>query len=214
MYLLSVIVKAEGECWMKENVSMDKKSIKNQRVKSYFIEATKKIIHNEGVENVSVRKVADHAGYTFTTIYNYFKDLNELLQEVKKAMIQDVIVYMQRVDPHRINDLEDIKKLNHKYVKYYIENPNIFTFFYSYRLQSSTLTSDETPDFSEHYLDTYKEFVNRGIVKEDEVPVIAKTLIYTLHGLLALYFSDNGMTSDHLYAELDKTIEYLLKGRS
>jgi hypothetical protein len=56
--------------------------------------------------------------------------------------------------------------------------------------------------------------VKRGIVKENEVPVIAKTLIYTLHGLLALYFSDNGMTVDYLYAELDKTIEYLLKGRS
>jgi len=199
---------------MKENKQKDKKDIKNQRVKSYFIEAAKEIIHNEGVENVSVRKVADNAGYTFTTIYNYFKDLNELLQEVKKVMIQDITVYMQGVDPHRIYNLEDIKKLNREYIKYYIDRPNVFTFFYSYRLNPSAHIDNESLDFSEHYLDTYKEFVKRGIVKENEVPVIAKTLIYTLHGLLALYFSDNGMTADNLYAELDKTIEYLLKGRS
>lgn len=199
---------------MKENEPKDKHSIKNQRVKSYFIEAAKEIILSEGVENVSVRKVADRAGYTFTTIYNYFKDLNELLQEVKSVMIQDVMVYMQGVDPHKKYELEDIKELNHQYAKYYIEHPNVFTFFYSYRLHPITHTREETLDFSGHYLDTYREFVVRGVIKEDEVPVIAKTLIYALHGLLALYFSDNGMTMDYLYAELDKTIEYLLKGRS
>lgn len=34
---------------MKENRPKDKKDIKNQRVKSFFIEAAKEIIHNEGV---------------------------------------------------------------------------------------------------------------------------------------------------------------------
>ena len=84
---------------MKENKQKDKQSIKNKRVKSYFVEAAKGIILSEGVENVSVRKVADRAGYTFTTIYNYFRDLNELLQEVKNVMIQDVIVYMHGFVP-------------------------------------------------------------------------------------------------------------------
>lgn len=198
---------------MKVNEPKNKQSIKNQRVKSYFIEAAKEIILSEGVENVSVRKVADRAGYTFTTIYNYFKDLNELLQEAKNVMIQDVIVYMQGVTMQKKYELEDIKELNNQYVKYYIENPNIFTFFYSYRLHPTTDMSEDTPDFSMHYLDTYRSFVMKGVIKEEDVPVVAKTLIYTLHGLLALYFSDNGMTTDILYAELDKTIEYLLKGR-
>lgn len=199
---------------MKENEPKDKQSIKSQRVKSYFIEAAKEIILSEGVENVSVRKVADRAGYTFTTVYNYFKDLNELLHEVKNVMIQDVVAYMQGVVPKKEYEMEDIKELNHRYVKYYIERPNVFTFFYSYRLHPTADTREQTLDFSGHYLDTYRGFVMRGAIKEEEVPVIAKILIYTLHGLLALYFSDNGMTMDILYAELDKTIEYLLKERS
>ena len=110
--------------------------------------------------------------------------------------------------------MEDVKELNHHYVKYFIDNSNIFTFFYSYRLHHNTSTSEETLDFSILYLDTYRGFVEKGVIKEEDVPVVAKTLIYVLHGLLALYFSDNGMTIDILYAELDKTIEYLLKGRS
>lgn len=199
---------------MKDGLPKDKLSIKSQRVKSYFIDATKEIIRSEGVENVSVRKVADKAGYTFTTIYNYFKDLNELLQEVKKIMIQDVIVYMQGFIPKKENALADIKEMNHLYFKYYIDHPHIFIFFYAYQMQPITDTIKDIPDFSQHYLDTYRDFVTKGIIKEEDVPVIAKTMIYALHGLLALYFSDNGMTKEYLFAELDQTIEFLLKGRS
>lgn len=47
--LINIIIKAEKVCWMKENRPKDKKDIKNQRVKSFFIEAAKEIIHNEGV---------------------------------------------------------------------------------------------------------------------------------------------------------------------
>jgi AcrR family transcriptional regulator len=202
----------KGMCRVKKYETNDKQSIKNQRVKSYFIQAAKEIILSEGVESLSVRKVADRAGYTFTTIYNYFKDLNDLLQEVKNVMIQDVMAYMQGSVPEKIYDLDDIKKLNRQYIEYYVQHPNVFSFFYSYRLHPNTEIRIESPDYGKLYLDTYRGFVEKGVINEAEVPVLAKTIIYTLHGLLALYFSDNGMTKDILYVELEKVTEYLLKG--
>ena len=58
---------------------MDNKSLRKRRMMGYFIEATNKIIENEGVENVTIRKVADLAGYNSATLYNYFKNLNHLV---------------------------------------------------------------------------------------------------------------------------------------
>ncbi len=101
-----------------------------------------------------------------------------------------------------------------QYIDYFIERPNVFSFFYSYRLHPATDTEAEALDYGKLYLDTYRGFVMRGVIKEAEVPIIAKTIIYTLHGLLALYFSDNGMTKDILYDELDKVTGYLLEGRN
>ncbi len=199
---------------MSEKEPKEKQSIKNQRVRSYFIQAAKEIILKEGVENVSVRKVADQAGYAFTTIYNYFKDLNELLQEVKNAMIQDVMIHTQGKIPDKIYDLDDIKKTNHTYAEYFIERPHIFRFFYSYRLNPMKTTPPELPDFERLYRETYRGFVMNGAIKESEVPVVAKTIVYTIHGLLALYFSDNGMIKDIVYEELDRITEYLLEGRN
>jgi len=191
----------------------DKQSLKNQRVKSYFVQAAKKIILDEGVENVSVRKVADLAGYTFSTIYNYYGTLNELLQDVKADMIHDLILHMQNVLPQKVFDLDDIKKQNRLYVEYFISNPNIFSFFYSYRLHPIEKDRAEVPDFSMQYLETYRGFVESGVIKESEVSSLAKTFIYSLQGLLALYFSDNGMSVEILYEELDQVADFLLRKR-
>ncbi len=190
-----------------------KQNLKNQRVRAYFVQAAKKIILEEGVENVSVRKVADAAGYTFSTIYNYYGNLNELLQEVKADMIKDLVQHMAETRPSKVSDVEDIKKQNRLYVEYFIQNPNVFSFFYSYRLHPVQKEPAEVPDFSSQYLETYRGFAERGIIRESEIPVLAKTFIYSLHGLLALYFSDNGLTVQMLYEELDRVADFLLRER-
>jgi len=197
---------------MKDKDTKDKQNLKTKRVKSYFIQAAKSIIITDGIENVSVRKVADLAGYTFTTIYNYFTDLNELLQDVKGEMIQDLMIHMQGTFPDKLYDLTDVKELNHLYMKYFIDRPNVFSFFYSYRMHPIKERPIDLPDFNTLYMDTYKGFVISGTIKESDIPIIAKTIIYTIHGLLALYYSDNGMTTKILYEELDKIIDYLLGG--
>ncbi len=45
----------------------------------YFIDATAEIIEKEGIENVTIRKIADIAGYNSATIYNYFGEVSHLI---------------------------------------------------------------------------------------------------------------------------------------
>jgi AcrR family transcriptional regulator len=197
---------------MLEQGTNDKQSIKSQRVKSYFIQAAKEIIMSEGVENVSVRKVADKAGYAYTTIYNYFTNVNDLLKAVKDVMIEDVMFHMQGDMKDKIIDLNEIKRSNRAYVKYYLEHPYIFLFFYSYRLNPES-TQPELPDFEKHWEMTYGSFVEKGVIRKMDIPVIAKIIIYSIHGLLALYFSDNGMKEEELFEDLDSIINHLLGGQ-
>ncbi len=196
---------------MHEQDINDKRSIKSQRVKSYFIQAAKEIIISEGVENVSVRKVADKAGYAYTTIYNYFTNVNDLLRAVKNVMIGDVMFHMQADMKGKIIDLNEMKRFNRAYVKYYIEHPYIFLFFYSYRLNPES-TQPELPDFEKHWEVTYGSFAEKGVIKKEDIPVIAKIMTYSIHGLLALYFSDNGMKEEDLFVDLDSIINHLLGG--
>ena len=61
---------------------MEKKQIQEQRIKSYFIQATKEILKGEGLKCISVRNIADKAGYSYATLYNYFKDVQDLIHEM------------------------------------------------------------------------------------------------------------------------------------
>ena len=54
---------------------MKNKDVQEMRMKNYFIQATKEILKSEGIKHVSVRSVADRAGYSYTTMYNYFKEI-------------------------------------------------------------------------------------------------------------------------------------------
>lgn len=197
---------------MATQISKDKQALKTQRVKSYFIQATKEIIIHEGVECVSVRKVADKAGYTYTTIYNYYANVNELLKAVKDEMIKDVMLHMQGEIQEELIGLEQIKRMNRMYVAYYMDHPHIFHFFYLYRLSPES-TEPEVPDFEKQWETTYSSFVERGIIQKEDIPVIAKTMIYTIHGLLSLFFSDNGMKKEALFNDLDAIANHLLGGK-
>ena len=44
-----------------------------------FVEATQALIDAEGLEKISIRKIAEKAGFHNSTIYLYFKDANQLI---------------------------------------------------------------------------------------------------------------------------------------
>jgi AcrR family transcriptional regulator len=58
---------------------LEKREIQIIRMMSYFIDATAQIIEEEGIDNVTIRKIADIAGYNSATIYNYFGELSHLI---------------------------------------------------------------------------------------------------------------------------------------
>lgn len=191
-----------------------KKDQKRLRVKQYFIESAKEIIFKEGSEHVTVRRVADLAGYTYPTLYHYFSDQNELLWEVKKVMVQELAEILQK----RVGDLSEtgikrIRLIFQIYIAYYFENPNVFKFFYYHPLLNPDNSTDQLKynlDFEAMWQDTFKELVTTGKLEIKNVMVIAKTIIYAIHGMITLSLSNNGLTQESVFKELDEILDYLL----
>ncbi|WP_246009577.1 TetR/AcrR family transcriptional regulator [Brevibacillus fluminis] len=79
---------------------MNRKDIKIKRMLQYFVDATVQIMKEEGIENVSARKIADIAGYTSSTIYNYFGELSHLLYFASMRFVKDYLLelpsYLER----------------------------------------------------------------------------------------------------------------------
>ena len=56
---------------------MRNRQIQEERIKTYFLDSAKNLLRAEGLKGVSVRNVAYRAGYSYATLYNYFKDIND-----------------------------------------------------------------------------------------------------------------------------------------
>ncbi|AGB42063.1 transcriptional regulator [Halobacteroides halobius DSM 5150] len=60
-------------------VNIQNYGIKKKRTLKVFINAAAQIIENKDIEAVTIRKVAEIAGYNSATIYNYFDNSNQLV---------------------------------------------------------------------------------------------------------------------------------------
>ena len=191
-----------------------RQELKRSRGKLYFLQAAKVIIEREGVEGVTVRKVADSAGYSFPTLYSYFKDLNELLLETKQYMIRELVEILQQKFRSTLQDM-NIKNVFQSYMEYYLENPNVFKFFYFYQCQKPGEKSQDAvlePDFGAMWNEAFGNYVESGRLRATDIEVVAKICIYAVHGMLTLSFSNNGDLGDtkNLYRDLNLIVDYLL----
>lgn len=115
---------------------MEKKVIQEQRMKNYFIQATKELLKSEGLRAVNVRAVADRAGYSYATLYNYFKDLNELIFECVKEFQQECEEYVVSETAHVAHGSRRIRAIAKAYLSYFVQYPGIFELFFIEQMRS------------------------------------------------------------------------------
>ncbi|MBK8944649.1 MAG: TetR/AcrR family transcriptional regulator [Ignavibacteriae bacterium] len=99
-------------------------------MKSYFIQATKKILKSEGLKTVNVRNIAKEAGYSYATLYNYFKDIKDLVFECVKDFQSECVDIVKIETQTSPKGLDRIKKVTISYMKYFVQYPGIFELFF------------------------------------------------------------------------------------
>jgi AcrR family transcriptional regulator len=109
---------------------MNKKQIQEQRMKGYFIDAAKELLKGEGLSVVNVRNVADRAGYSYATLYNYFKDLSDLIFECVKDFQAECESIVKSKIKKNEQGKDKLKATVLTYVQYFTEYPGIFELFF------------------------------------------------------------------------------------
>lgn len=109
---------------------MIKKEIQEQRIRGYFIEATKELLKGEGLKSVSVRNIADRAGYSYATLYNHFNDVKDLIFVCVKDFQSECAEFVRNETAGSPRGIEKIKAIVNAYLKYFVQYPGIFELFF------------------------------------------------------------------------------------
>lgn len=188
---------------------------KSLLVKKHFAETAKNMILANGVESISVRKVAKEAGYAYATIYNHFKNLDELLWLSRDLLIQDIANHLEYGKKDKTFDKTELTSSFLKYAEYYIENRNAFSFLYFHKLNkefkyNTNLTEDS--DFQEQYIKNMEELSKSEGISLKKAYRIYSTINYSIHGLLTLCFAENDqIKTENIVKEIKDLIESIME---
>lgn len=109
-----------------DNVLNHRLTIKRKRIMIYFIEATEKLIREDGIENLSIRKIATEAGYNSATIYNYFNDLDQLIVFGSVCYLREYIARLEKELKPGMRALERYRTVYHCFNQQALRYPEIF----------------------------------------------------------------------------------------
>lgn len=190
---------------------MKNKELQDKRIREYFKQATKSILKGEGLKSISVRNIAREAGYSYTTLYNYFKDVSELVFLCVNDFQEEIQDYVIEQSIHSNPGKERIKAKIEAYVKYFVNYPGIFELFYLERIgdlgsRNNTINVIGT-SLDSVYQEDFKHFVENNqisITDSDQLKnqirnsVIGSLLFYLNRRMPESYKEFTGLLSDQL----------------
>ena len=194
---------------------MKNKEIQEKRMKSYFIQATKDILKAEGLKGISVRNIADQAGYSYATLYNYFKDINDLVFVCVSDFQEECKQYVNNQTEKKSNGIEKLKAVILSYIKYFVEYPGIFDLFYLAKGgdfgNKQTIIDVIDKSLDNVCVNEWDYCLKHKIFEEDNIEQLKTQLRYSVIGLLSLYlnrFSPKSYTE--FIKEANSLIDYQL----
>lgn len=190
---------------------MDKKALQRKRMWQYFIDAAVDIIEEDGLEALTIRKVADLAGYTSSTAYNYFDDLSHMkffaALKFTKPYIDDIPNYINHNEP----TLKQWLGLWECFLKHSFDAPHIYymvfvgdlggtakdlfkKYYVMYPEELVALPDElkgilQEESFSKRSADFLSRSVTEGYLKEDDLKALTEITHMIWVGALVHYLN-------------------------
>lgn len=149
---------------------MNKRTLKRHRSMGYFIEAAAQIMDEEGMEALTIRKVADLAGYNSATLYNYFKNLDELILYASIKHLKDYTSNLAKYTASAKNNVEKYLKIWERFCRYSFANPQVYNMIFFSKHTVSV------PHIVKEYYAIFPEEL--GEHSEDVIPMLLESNLY------------------------------------
>lgn len=198
-------------------VSIKNKKIQKLRKKRYFIDAAKQLIDDVGVEALTVKKIAQRAGYATGTLYNYFDNLNVLLFNCILDYFEELYNELSSIQVVDDDYQSYVLTLMEVYTDYFTQKPEIYYLIYLKNLGSIETVNDGKifrPKISillkKALLEYYRS--SNFSIENKELEIIGSLITNCLHGNLLFYINrKSNLTIEQLKDKVKSEVMYIIK---
>ena len=170
---------------------MNNKEIQEQRIRGYFIDATREMLKGEGIRSINVRAVAERAGYSYATLYNYFKDIKELVFICVKGFQEEAETIILEETTTTPSGKEKINAIMKSYISYFVQYPGIFELFFVEKMNdlgSNQPTASLIYTFPDRLCeDEWQYCIGQHQLTEEKADLLKNELRFLVTGMMLFY---------------------------
>ena len=156
-----------------------------------ILDAARKLCFAEGVDGISARKIAAQVGCSATAIYSHYRNLDDVLHNLRMeghALLAD---YFRRVDP-ALEPVERLREFGRAYYRFALENPKYYEMMFLSRFKDLPQREFVEREIFTLLLlrDVVQEGMRAGLFRDDcDVIMLANAIWSQIHGLASLAIS-------------------------
>lgn len=166
----------------------ERKEKQQEDLRKKILDAASELFANDGYESVSMRKIADKIEYSPTTIYLYFKDKNELLNQICEETFAGLIKDLQKIKNKSDDPLTTLRKAMKAYIDFGLKYPNHYevTFIDPIKGNNMPFEGSTGQKAFEMLTSSVATSMESGYLKKDDVAKVSQVLWALLHGIVSL----------------------------
>ena len=169
---------------------MPSKKYHHGDLKNALIKAGVEILSKEGMEGLSLRKVAKRAGVSHSAPYAHFKDRQSLIAAISTEGFRKLYDELDNVvSAHADNPKEQLVEAAWAYVQFAMNNMDTFKIMFSGVLEKEK----DYPSFVEISSKTFERLVEivrncqkAGVLRSDPSELVAVSVWGQVHGIISL----------------------------
>jgi TetR/AcrR family transcriptional regulator, cholesterol catabolism regulator len=102
-----------------------------QRNRTIILRSSRELFHKKGFYGTTMEDIADHSGFDRRTIYNHFKNKEDVFAALISGILTDIEDIFNQISEGKGSSLDKLKDLVLKLLDLYIENSQLLNIFMS-----------------------------------------------------------------------------------
>ncbi|SMO95427.1 transcriptional regulator, TetR family [Chryseobacterium rhizoplanae] len=169
----------------------ERKQQEKEALRLLILNGAKKLFVEKGIDQTTIRNIADKINYSVGTVYVYFKDKNAILHDLHSIGFKELGGYFKELlsieDP-----MQRIRKMGIIYMKFALENSEMYDLMFNLRAPMEYLENTDNDLWSEgnetfgYVKKTVEDCMSRGHFKNHNSEALAFMIWSLVHGMCSL----------------------------
>lgn len=185
----------------------DSSSYHHGNLRQTLLLAAAEMISENGIESLSLRKLAEMVGVSRTAAYHYFQDKNDLLCAIAANGFRRWQMSLNQLESNSLPERDKFEQYILGYIAFATNNPEEYELMFGRCIWKQSKCTQELQDIShatfQHQVEMISHWQSTGLVIGDNPLRSAQIIWGTLHGIAKLFI-------DGVYTDVNRVEEIVL----